>query len=111
MKLGETSVAEDVVFTLYVLGFGLKNRVTEEYVLDRNISVEKKISSFCWDDQSMQQSVEDFKFIESLFPGVFKIRYNNDGTIVQGYRNSPNCKIDWKRATGSKLSFANFGSL
>ncbi|MFN4975293.1 MAG: hypothetical protein ACK5GV_08620 [Bacteroidota bacterium] len=111
MKLGETSIAEDVVFTLYVLGFGLRNRVTEEFVLDRNISVEKKISSFCWDDQSMQQSLKDFKYIETLFPGVFNIKYNSDGTPVQGYRNSPNCKIDWKRARGSKLSFANFNAL
>lgn len=112
MKFNETKIAEDVILTLYVLGYGLKNRVTEEYVLHKNLSVDKKMNSSCWDNQTMEQSLKDFKIIENLFPGVFKTLYNADGTPTVGYRSSPKSKIDWKLARGSKIkSSTSFNTL
>lgn len=111
MKLSETSISEDVVFTLYVICYGLKNRVTEEFILYKNQSVDRKMSSFCWDNQTMEKSIADFKTIENLFPGVFKIIYNADGTPAVGYRNSPKAKIDWKLAQNRKLNSKSFHTL
>lgn len=111
MNLTSTKIAEDIVFNLYVLSFGLKTRLSEEFVLLKNSSFDNKTQSTCWDNQKKEQTLNDYKIVEKLFPGAFKIVYDNDGNSTGGYRDHGVVKVYCKNAYRSKISAVNFSSL
>ena len=97
----EVKVAEDVVFILSLLSRGFSNRVSIEFCM-RNASVMKKMDSVVWDDQTRETVMRDHKTIEGLFPGIFKILYETDGTRVDGgFRNFGKSRIQWSKAFNS----------
>ena len=98
MKLTEVKVAEDVVFILSLLTRGYRNRVSQEFCM-LNHSVTGKMDSVVWDDQSRETVLRDHKVIESMFPGLFEILYDRDGSRTDGgFRNFGKSKIRWSKA-------------
>lgn len=94
----DVKVAEDVVFILSLLTLGHGNRVSQEFCM-KNTSVEKKMDSVVWDDQTRETVLRDHKRIEELFPGLFEILYDADGDRVDGgFRNFGKSRIHWSKA-------------
>lgn len=111
MNLTATKISEDIVFVLYSLAFGLKTRASEEFVILKNSSFDDDIGSTCWDNQKAEQSLNDYKTIEKMFPGAFKIVYDENGNCTGGYRNHGVVKVDCRAAFKSKVPAANFSKL
>ena len=108
MKLTEVKVAEDVVFILSLLTRGYANRVSQEFCMVNN-SVTKKFDSVVWDDQTRETVLRDHKVIEGMFPGIFKILYETDGTRVDGgFRNFGKSRIQWSKAFKSSTSLEEY---
>jgi len=96
--LTDVKVAEDVVFILSLLTRGYSNRVSVEFCM-LNTSVNKKMDSVVWDDQTKESVLRDHKTIEKLFPDLFTIRYEEDGSRVGGgFRDFGKSKIHWSKA-------------
>jgi len=94
----DVKVAEDVVFILSLLTRGYGNRVSQEFCM-QNASVHKKMDSVVWDDQTRETVLRDHKTIEKLFPGLFTILYETDGSRTSGgFRDFGKSKISWSKA-------------
>jgi hypothetical protein len=111
MNLTSTRISEDLVFILHLMSFGLKNRVSEEFVILRNSSVDDKIGSTCWDSQRAEQSLNDYKIIKDMFPDSFEIVYDQNGNCTGGYRDQGLVKVKWKKIFGSKVESSSFSKL
>lgn len=90
---------EDVAFLLSLLTRGYGNRVSDEYaILNASVSV-KKMKSDIWDQQTVDQTLEDHKRLEKMFPEVYSILYDEEGKRVGGgYRDHGKSKIEWSKA-------------
>ena len=94
----EVKVAEDVVFILSLLTRGYSNRVSIEFCM-QNASVHTNMDSVVWDDQTRETVMRDHKRVEELFPGLFTILYDSDGSRKDGgFRNFGKSKIHWSKA-------------
>jgi hypothetical protein len=111
MNLTATKISEDIVFMLHLLAFGFKNRLSEEFVILKNSSFDDGISSTCWDTQRAEQSLNDYRTIEKMFPEAFKIVYDENGNCSGGYRDHGLVRIDWKKAYKCRVKTTSFSSL
>ena len=101
-ELTRTKVAEDTVFLLSLLSRGCGNRVSQEFIFFNHSVLSKNIKSTVWDEQTFEATHRDHKIIESMFPGIFTILYDNNGERVEGgYRNYGKTRTDWNKAFGS----------
>lgn len=93
-------VMEDTNFLLTLLSRGYGNRVSEEFIFFNNSVLKSKtMTSTVWDKQTFEQTHNDHKIIQSRFPDVFKILYDDKGNRVSGgFRNYGKVKILWSKA-------------
>lgn len=99
LDITSVRVMEDTCFLLSLLTRGYQNRVSEEFVF-HNESVKKaNMNSTVWDNQTFEQTHKDHKYIQSLFPQVFKILYDADGNRTPGgYRGYGKVSVQWSKA-------------
>lgn len=98
LDLTSVRVGEDACFLLSLLSHGYGNRVSGEFVM-YNTSNNKKLKSTVWDQQTYEQTLEDHKRLEKMFPGVYTILYDQDGNRLKGgYRDFGKSKIEWSKA-------------
>lgn len=98
MDLTSVRVGEDACFLLSLLTRGYRNRVSSDFVI-YNASNHRKMKSTVWDQQTMEQTFKDHQILERMFPGLFKILYNQDGSRVEGgYKNFGKSKIEWSKS-------------
>ena len=99
LELTRTKVAEDTVFLLSLLSRGYGNRVSQEFIFFNNSVHTKNMKSTIWDEQTFEATHQDHKIIEQMFPEIYKILYNADGTRVQGgFRNYGKTRISYSKA-------------
>jgi len=99
LELTRTKVAEDTVFLLSLLSRGYGNRVSQEFIFFNNSVHKKNMKSTIWDQQTFEATHQDHKIIEQMFPEIYKILYNADGTRVQGgFRNYGKTRISYSKA-------------
>lgn len=98
LDLTSVRVGEDVCFLLSLLKNGLRNRVSGEFCQFNNSNL-KKMKSTVWDEQSYEQTLNDHKYLEKMFPGIFEILYDETGKRLHGgYKNFGKSRIKWKKA-------------
>lgn len=98
LDLTSVRVGEDVCFLLSLLKNGLRNRVSGEFCQFNNSNL-KKMKSTVWDQQTFEQTLNDHKHLEKMFPNVFKILYDEYGKRLDGgYKNFGKSRINWKKA-------------
>jgi hypothetical protein len=108
MDLTSVRVGEDACFLLSLLTRGYKNRVSDEFVM-YNYSNNKKMASTVWDQQTYEQTMNDHKYLEKMFPGVYTISYDQQGNRIEGgYRNQGKSKIEWNKAYNITPSLMDF---
>lgn len=110
LELTRVKVAEDAVFLLSLLSNGYGNRVSQEFIF-HNHSVHKAgMESTVWDEQSYEDTLRDHKIVESMFPGIFEILYDENGDRVSGgFRDFGKSRIHWSKAFKHKT--ASLGDL
>lgn len=97
--LDSVRVAQDVCFLLSLLTNGYGNRVSQEFVFLNVSNAKRSMKSTQWDSQTYEKTLADHKKIANMFPGLFNILYNTDGTrVVGGYRNMGKVSIKWNEA-------------
>lgn len=103
LDLTSVRVAEDVCFLLSLLSKGYSNRVAEEYYICNQSLLNKKIGSTIWDNQTIEQTLKDHKYLEKIFPGIYNIVYDSNGNNRKsgGYRNQGKSRILWSKAFNS----------
>lgn len=106
LKLTETKVAEDIVFLLSLLSRGYRNRVSQEFITFNHSVKSKSMKSTIWDEQTEEQTLEDHKKIERMFPGIYEILYDRGSSghkrLSGGFRNYGKSRINWSKAFKSK---------
>lgn len=101
-ELTKIKCGEDICFLLHLLSYGYQNRVSQEFFFKNN-SVHKKLDSVIWDKQSFEDTHRDHQILEQMFPGVFNIVYEQDGTRKSGgFRDYGKFKVNWKKAINSR---------
>mgnify|MGYP006164903277 CR=1 FL=1 len=105
-KLTDVRVMEDTNFLLTLLTNGYSNRVSQEFCFQNQSATKKDIASTVWDQQSFDDTHRDHKIIESRFPNIFKILYDDNGErVAGGYRNYGKVSVQWSKAyKKSKIS-------
>ncbi len=103
LELTRTKVAEDVVFLLSLLAHGYGNRVSQEFIFFNNSVHKADMTSTVWDEQTYENTQRDHKIVESMFPGIFTILYDDKTgeRISGGFRDFGKSKIRWSEAFGS----------
>ena len=106
LNLTEVKVAEDIVFLLSLLVRGFGNRVSQEFITFNHSVKNKFIKSTIWDEQTEEQTLNDHKKIEKMFPGIYKILYDSGSSghkrLEGGYRKYGKSRINWSKAYKSK---------
>ena len=98
LDITSVRVGEDVCFLLSLLKNGLRNRVSGEFC-QFNYSNFKKMKSTVWGQQTFEQTLNDHKYLERMFPGIFEILYDESGKRLHGgYKNFGKSRIRWKKA-------------
>lgn len=88
----------DDYFILSLLTNGYRTRVMDEFVFD-NASVQRKLVSAIWDKQTPADTLADHQKMETLFPGIYTVLYDEHGNRVSGgYRNHGKRRIAWSKA-------------
>ncbi len=99
LDLTSVRVMEDTCFLLTLLSRGYGNRKSEEFVFYNSSILKKNMKSTVWDQQTFDQTHKDHKYIERLFPDVFKILYDENGNRLSGgYRDYGKVKVQWSKA-------------
>ena len=103
LELTRVKVAEDIVFLLSLLAHGYGNRVSQEFVFFNNSVHKADMTSTVWDEQTYENTQRDHKIVESMFPGIFTILYDDKTgeRIKGGFRDFGKSKIRWSEALGS----------
>lgn len=105
LDLTSVRVSEDVCFLLSLLTNGYRNRVSEEFLTFNSSNADKKMPSTVWDTQTSEQTLKDHKKLEAMFPGIYRILYDDIGKrIVGGYRNHGKTSVKWSKAFNSKVT-------
>lgn len=101
-ELTKIKCGEDTCFILHLLSYGYQNRVSQEFFFKNN-SVHKKIHSEIWDQQSFENTHRDHQILEQMFPGIYNIVYEEDGTRkIGGFRGYGKVSVKWKKALNSR---------
>jgi hypothetical protein len=100
LELTRVKVAEDAVFLLSLLSRGYGNRVSQEFIFHNHSVHKKDMESTVWDEQTYEQTLHDHKIVESMFPGIFSILYDEKTgeRVGGGFRNFGKSKIRWSKA-------------
>jgi hypothetical protein len=103
LELTRVKVAEDIVFLLSLLANGYGNRVSQEFIFFNNSVHKADMTSTVWDEQTYENTQRDHKIVESMFPGIFTILYDDKTgeRIKGGFRDFGKSKIRWSEALGS----------
>lgn len=111
LNLTETKVAEDIVFLLSLLVRGFGNRVSQEFITFNHSVKNKSIKSTIWDKQTEEQTLNDHKKIEKMFPGIYEILYKPGSSghirLEGGFRNYGKTRINWSKSYKSKSNDLN----
>jgi hypothetical protein len=99
LELTKVRVMEDTCFILSLLTRGYGNRVSQEFVFYNTSVLKKNMSSTVWDQQTFEQTHNDHKIVEGMFPGLFTILYDTDGNRTKGgFRDYGKVKVQWNKA-------------
>jgi hypothetical protein len=99
LELTKVRVMEDTCFILSLLTRGYGNRVSQEFTFYNTSVLKKNMSSTVWDQQTFEQTHNDHKIVEGMFPGLFTILYDNDGNRTKGgFRDYGKVKVQWNKA-------------
>jgi hypothetical protein len=105
LDLTSVRVSEDVCFLLSLLTNGYRNRVSEEFLTYNSSNNDKKMPSTVWDTQTSEQTLKDHKKLEAMFPGIYRIQYDDTGKRIEGgYRNHGKTSVQWSKAFNSKVT-------
>jgi len=108
LELTKIKVAEDVLFLLSLLNRGYGNRVSQEFIVFNNSAHKKDMKSAIWDEQTYENTLRDHKILESMFPGIFTILYDEDGKRTSGgFRDFGKSKILWSKAFKKRVDNDN----
>jgi len=99
LELTKVRVMEDTCFLMSLLTRGFGNRVSQEFLVYNNSVLQKNLKSELWDNQSFEQTHNDHKIVEAMFPGVVTILYDETGKrIPGGFRNYGKVRIQYSKA-------------
>ena len=112
LDLTSVRVMEDTCFLLSLLTRGYGNRRSEEFIFYNNSILKKQMKSTVWDTQTFEQTHNDHKYLEKLFPEVYTILYDEEGKRLNGgYRDYGKVKVQWSKAYKRAKSKENVTTL
>lgn len=99
LDITSVKASEDTCFLLSLLTRGYGNRVSSEFVFHNSSAHKKSMKSDVWDAQTHEQTLRDHQHLEKMFPGIYKVVYDENGNRASGgYRGFGKSKVFWNKA-------------